>query len=43
MAAIDCGDHEAIAEAIKRFRAWRMKNETVPPNLRTVVYRAGVR
>ena len=43
MAAIDAGDTDAIKEATKRFQSWRLHNTTVPPNLRTVIYRAGVR
>ncbi|ROT74367.1 putative Aminopeptidase N precursor [Penaeus vannamei] len=43
MAAVECGNIQAIEEAQKRFAAWRNKNESIPPNLRSVVYKTGVR
>ncbi|XP_037789937.1 endoplasmic reticulum aminopeptidase 1-like [Penaeus monodon] len=43
MAAVECGNIHAIEEAQKRFAAWRNKNESIPPNLRSVVYKTGVR
>ncbi|XP_047739916.1 endoplasmic reticulum aminopeptidase 1 [Hyalella azteca] len=42
-AALDCAMPEAIAEARQRFQLWRMQDVAVPPNLRSVIYQAGVR
>ncbi|XP_076056130.1 endoplasmic reticulum aminopeptidase 1-like [Oratosquilla oratoria] len=42
-AAIECGDEDAIREAKKLFTMWRKENVTIPPNLRSVVYAAGVK
>ena len=43
MAAIDGQYPEAIETAQQMFQDWRLTNYTVPPNLRHVVYSAGVR
>ncbi|XP_068243383.1 endoplasmic reticulum aminopeptidase 1-like isoform X1 [Palaemon carinicauda] len=43
MAAVNCGNVNAIREAQRQFSAWRSKNEAVPPNIRSVVYNTGVR
>ena len=43
MAAVECGNINAIEEAQRQFTAWRTKNESVSPNIRSVVYNTGVR
>ncbi|XP_042237280.1 endoplasmic reticulum aminopeptidase 1-like isoform X3 [Homarus americanus] len=42
-AAVQCGNSHAIQEAQQRFSSWRTNNDSIPPNLRSVVYSTGVR
>ncbi|KAK4316254.1 hypothetical protein Pmani_012574 [Petrolisthes manimaculis] len=42
-AAVQCGNTEAIQEAQRMFQDWRNNNQSIPPNLRSVVYDTGVR
>ncbi|CAG7629470.1 unnamed protein product [Allacma fusca] len=42
-AAIHCENKEAVQEATNRFNNWMQNQERVPPNLREVVYSAGVK
>lgn len=43
MVAVDCRDNNAIKMAKDMFVDWKLKNITVPQNLRRVVYSTGVR
>lgn len=41
--AILCDNKEAVKEATTKFSNWMVKGSRVPPNLREVVYSAGVK
>ena len=42
-AALDCGNEDAVLTARQVFDTWQAENETLAPNLRSVVYKAAVR
>ena len=42
-AALDCDHEPAIDAALLMFRTWQSGNYSLPPNLRSIVYKAGVR